>query len=167
MGVEAQKVTQESRFGNRSESPHPSTRARLQEYLFVERSAVATYDLALSLGAARDVAWSLLYLRIVHDAQARSILRHLGAHGGAPSSARPVPAAADVLWNRTLLAGVDELEDRVLAVYQEDTAGLDERALRLVDSQLEPAQKRTRDWVASLVSREALRNSAASAEIMA
>jgi hypothetical protein len=153
--------------GSRGLLPEAS-HERLEQCLGAELSAVATYDLALTRKDSQKLAWTLLHLRILHGARAQSIVRYLTNRGVAP---RPAMVArnsiADVLCGRTLLAGLEELEERVLARYERDDAALDGSTRRFVDARLLPDQKRSRELLASNVAQAAMTAAAGSLEVAA
>ena len=121
--------------------------ARLEQCLRAERSAVAAYDRALELTDAQDFAWTVLELRVRHDARARSIVRHLTARGAAPpSTTLPRRGAGGEEKRRlgpSLLDAFEALEEHLLAFYERHPAGLDLATRRFIERCLAPDQKTT------------------------
>ena len=131
---------------------------KLQECLRLERSAMETYELALghvSHVGMHSVLQQILASHAVRADRISARLTTLGAEvpegsGAWGALAKALQAGADLLGDRAALTTLKEGEDHALGLYVEDLASTDPALRQIVDTELLPEQRRTRELCWSL-----------------
>lgn len=125
-----------------------------------ELSAVETYDQAIKQ-LAKDPQRELTENRDCHAKRVPVLRNQITALGGKPDAssgiwgswAKLVEQGASVLGKKTIIATLEEGEDRGIADYKRLQNDLETSARQVVDTDLFPAQKRTHERMRNLKNR--------------
>lgn len=125
--------------------------SNLNSLLRGEISAVETYDQALGHLADRNVD-DLIANRDCHRKRVDLIANNIRQHGGTPDTtsgvwggfARMVERGASLISDRTVVAALEEGEDRGLAQYRQP-GDLDPSSIQLIETVLMPKQLETHE----------------------
>ena len=132
--------------------------AKLNECLRGERSAVETYELALTTVRDGEVARILRQIRDNHQRRVMLLDERVRGFGGEPAQssgawglfAKLVQRSADLLGDRAAMRSLEEGEDHGLKKYSEDLDTFDPMTREFVMTRLLPDQHRTHELCRSL-----------------
>ncbi|MEP7123432.1 MAG: DUF2383 domain-containing protein [Byssovorax sp.] len=133
---------------------------KLQELLRSEMSAVETYELALKSVTHVGLHRTLQEILVNHSRRIPQLREKIvGMNGEAPTStgvwgafAKVFQAGADMLGDRTAIAALEDGEDKSVALYATDMAGVDAKTRKFIENELAPEQNRTHELCRTLKS---------------
>jgi len=131
----------------------------LNSLLVGELSAVKTYEMALDNAVKSPEAVSTLEnCKMCHAKRASKLTEMISSIGGKPAEgsgawgafAKTVEAGATALGEKAAIGSIKEGEDHGMELYRSEIKNLEGNVLNFVESELFPAQERTRDAIAGL-----------------
>jgi hypothetical protein len=137
---------------------HVASLRKLQECFRGELSALETYELALKNVTHAGFQHALQEMLASHGYQEVLLSERIRQTGGElPTSsgvwgafAKAVQAGADLLGDRTVIAALEEGEDRGMALYTEGLDGCDPSTRSFIATELLPRQQHTHELCRAL-----------------
>jgi demethoxyubiquinone hydroxylase (CLK1/Coq7/Cat5 family) len=135
------------------------TVSQLNSFLRGELSAVETYQLAIERLKHSEFHATLMQCARSHEERARVLTQAIVARRGIPDSssgawgtfARLVERTAAAISDKAAIAALEEGEDHGRDDYRRDLDKLDPNARQLIEQTILPEQRRTHDWVATIL----------------